>query len=773
MPPEEKQYPDIQAQTLEQQNQSLVAQIDALKVQVLDEAKKLELKKLEEEKKKIEEAILKKNQTETDTLKQDIEISNKPSPKTFEIIRETWLYTKLQETFKDTSIYPDLNWNIDAKIERFSNNINTTIQKYLESSFLPIWEKKFPEAALTSINTWIQFLLMDALKNSNNSSSFFSSFGKVDLSWFKSLLNWLTKTFTKSWEFLSIWKKITKTIDFLSQQSSLWDNADKIPQLMNPCKFIELTNNQKLQSTKDVLTLSLSDLWIQQWDTSMTTEELDYLKKIAENSAIKNDPKVIKGIISSLGTAGLFLEKRKDLANWALDMMDKANWLLAPFEKLLWVNVFDMLKPFKWVLNMVLSLLWFSWWLDWLHKRRLLRKIDWQLDTQEKKDFMSDSMSDFKKNISESAVKETDSASVISLYKREIGDISSDIKAKIPLDYNVICNSIKDNLKNPEIINPFILQDLGWNRNNLVLETTDDNWAKAYKIDKDKFSGKEADFIKAYTSLVIPRLINNTKFMKDIAWQDEFWLAVMWWVVVDQKNILEWISAKAIIPSQYIIATVAVPAVIEDQTQTPVNPTEIQPETQTYKWEITKETTKYENIVDVIITTIEGWYYNPDMKIWWMWSSWETMMGIDRAHWWDLNTSEAWKEFWSLIDADRSKNPDLWKHLYFGGDLEPKLRILAWNIIKPHYENLSKKYLSEESLKLVNTDWRLLFNFIYGAWNGEGRFEKMANVINSKVSSWTKNLDELLKAVVDFRTQNDNPIIAQWGRKIEKIVGMP
>jgi hypothetical protein len=47
----------------------------------------------------------------------------------------------------------------------------------------------------------------------------------------------------------------------------------------------------------------------------MTTEELDYLKKIAENSAIKNDPKVIKGIISSLGTAGLFLEKRKDLAN--------------------------------------------------------------------------------------------------------------------------------------------------------------------------------------------------------------------------------------------------------------------------------------------------------------------------------------------------------------------------------------------------------------------------------------------------------------------------
>jgi ribosomal protein L12E/L44/L45/RPP1/RPP2 len=32
----------------------------------------------------------------------------------------------------------------------------------------------------------------------------------------------------------------------------------------------------------------------------MTPAEKDYLKKIAENSAIKNDPKTIKAIISAL-----------------------------------------------------------------------------------------------------------------------------------------------------------------------------------------------------------------------------------------------------------------------------------------------------------------------------------------------------------------------------------------------------------------------------------------------------------------------------------------
>ena len=75
-------------------------------------------------------------------------------------------------------------------------------------------------------------------------------------------------------------------------------------------------------------------------------------------------------------------------------------------------------------------------------------------------------------------------------------------------------------------------------------------------------------------------------------------------------------------------------------------------------------------------------------------------------------------------------------------------------------------------MKLVNTDWRLLFNFIYGAWNGQTRFEKMANVINSKVSSWISNTDDLLKAVLDFRTQNDNSLIAQSGQKISDIVGL-
>jgi hypothetical protein len=70
-------------------------------------------------------------------------------------------------------------------------------------------------------------------------------------------------------------------------------------------------------------------------------------------------------------------------------------------------------------------------------------------------------MSYFKDNISKSTVKDTDPESVISIYNSAITSMPADIKAKIPLDYNIICNGIKNNLKNPEIINPLVLQEMG------------------------------------------------------------------------------------------------------------------------------------------------------------------------------------------------------------------------------------------------------------------------------------------------------------------------
>lgn len=189
-------------------------------------------------------------------------------------------------------------------------------------------------------------------------------------------------------------------------------------------------------------------------------------------------------------------------------------------------------------------------------------------------------------------------------------------------------------------------------------------------------------------------------------------------------------------------------------------------------FENTKKTnTDYINIVESIIDNIEWWYYHPDMKISRMGKSWETMMGIDREHWWDLNTSDAWKKFRAIIDEDKKEHPEVRKHKYKWWDKEKELKNLAGEIIKPHYKELSEKYLSPEALSLINKDWRLLFNFIYGAWNGEWRFKKFAKQINDRVATWETNTDILYKHIMDFRKHwTWNSLIAQWGKKIEKII---
>jgi hypothetical protein len=54
-----------------------------------EQEKQIQLNKLEEEKKKVEDQILQSSQTEQSKLKQDVEQSNNQSSQTFEIIKET------------------------------------------------------------------------------------------------------------------------------------------------------------------------------------------------------------------------------------------------------------------------------------------------------------------------------------------------------------------------------------------------------------------------------------------------------------------------------------------------------------------------------------------------------------------------------------------------------------------------------------------------------------------------------------------------------------
>jgi hypothetical protein len=189
----------------------------------------------------------------------------------------------------------------------------------------------------------------------------------------------------------------------------------------------------------------------------------------------------------------------------------------------------------------------------------------------------------------------------------------------------------------------------------------------------------------------------------------------------------------------------------------------------------------FAKIIDVVITNFEGGYYHPQMLIDGRvkdsryGTSGETMFGIDRKNGGALNTSPAGQRFWSIIDMADAKNK--WKWNYMGGEHAQKLKSLVAEMMYPQYESLSKKYLSPEAKKIVDSDPRLTLNFAYATWNGAGWFKKFATDINAAVASGIKKPDNLVKVAIDSRTKegytkgsSPNSLIAQQGIKMLSVM---
>lgn len=177
----------------------------------------------------------------------------------------------------------------------------------------------------------------------------------------------------------------------------------------------------------------------------------------------------------------------------------------------------------------------------------------------------------------------------------------------------------------------------------------------------------------------------------------------------------------------------------------------------------------FEEITNKVINDLEGGYYHPKMNQSAMGKSGETMMGIDRRHGGDINTSPEGREFWELIDDAGASLK--WKYNYRGGSLEPKLRSLVVKMMKPFFLKNMNNYLSPEARKIVESNPNLMFHFVYGTWNGPGWFRKFAIKINDAVKKGITDPNKLIEIAIRSRIDSGNSLIAQGGKKIDDILG--
>jgi len=90
--------------------------------------------------------------------------------------------------------------------------------------------------------------------------------------------------------------------------------------------------------------------------------------------------------------------------------------------------------------------------------------------------------------------------------------------------------------------------------------------------------------------------------------------------------------------------------------------------------------------------------------------------------------------------------------------------------MQPEYTAYFKRYLSPEAQKLVATDPKLVFQFVYGTFNGEGWFREFASYVNQKVQDGVTDTNEINKGLQNVRVGSKNSLIAQSGSKMNSIL---
>ena len=162
----------------------------------------------------------------------------------------------------------------------------------------------------------------------------------------------------------------------------------------------------------------------------------------------------------------------------------------------------------------------------------------------------------------------------------------------------------------------------------------------------------------------------------------------------------------------------------------------------------------FAQLTDLVINNLEGGYYHPDMKAKLvngdkLGESGETMFGFDRKASGSLVDTERGREFWRIVDENYGSHHGDTK--YYNDKANGKLvsaavgevlRRLITEIMTIQF-NKYADWLTPEAKELVMSSPALLMQFWYACWNGPGRFQVFAQLVNAAVANGMKATADL------------------------------
>ena len=513
-------------------------------------------------------------------IKQDIQSETSdllnekvPTPTTYELLKDSptikgfegnpnypWLLKIIESNPKEFEKIP---WNTpEEKLEYIFSKIRNSVILFLKNK---LWNsEKYDKVITSTITPAFEWSMLEMLRDqwNKNNVSMLKWMDKITWDSFNDLVSGVSNFAKKTKQSFNKFSQWINAIDYLSVHNWILNKPEKSAVLTSPIEFKNYLNDSAFASEnfspytpigKNIFKVDENqtfEFWIS------LQEKQDVLNQIW-NIKVVNNPKTTALIAKMINKPEKFL--------WATSWLQKvANGLLD------WVNsvnsvtkIFgiDLLEEFSKapeqrsfiykIIDFVCKLIWITWWLEWIVKRRRLDRLNL---TDEKNENISQIFNEYQKLVWKwndiSITDENSCKSVLSEFN--LTDLDEQSTTKWDHLRDVISDNIDLNLISPSVVQQTLWEDylkkeiitVKWKQQEKI--TVD--WSKITETQKREIVHKHIINMKDY----LEENYNDLKnFYANIHNTDDLAICMTASLYANKDDVIEWIKAKVFLPENY------------------------------------------------------------------------------------------------------------------------------------------------------------------------------------------------------------------------------
>lgn len=493
----------------------------------------------------------------------DLQNERTPTPTTYELLKDSETCNRLLNIISSNpKEFANLPWDTaEKKLEYIFEKIHNSMVLFLKNK---LWNSENIEKVINNtISPAFERNLLELLRDQWNETnvSMLQWMDKISRGSFGKLISWVSdfaKKATWSYNKFSQW---INALDYLSVHNWVLRNPSKSEVLSNPLKFKEYMNDARFSaegfSPYETITDNIFKVDENQtFEFGMTLQEKQSILAQIWNIQVVNNPRTTSLITKMLDKPEQFLQKAEWLQQTANGLLD---WVssLNSVTKMFWVDILWEItkKPEKRsflykIMDFVCKLIWITWWLEWIVKRRRLDRLNL---TDEKNENISQIIKEYQKIAWKGTdVSITDANSCVSA----LSDFSlTDLDKQSTTKWDHLRDVMAENM-NLNLLNPSVVQQSLWNEY-LKKEIVTVNWKQQERtvVDTSKFS-EETKKELAHKHIINMKNhlwnYNDLKnFYENIHNTDDLAICMTTSLYADKNDVIEWIKAKVFLPENY------------------------------------------------------------------------------------------------------------------------------------------------------------------------------------------------------------------------------